>query len=209
MSELNRDRDLHKEETTAPQNPPNAVLQPRARRSAVWTFVGGIAVVFLIVAAVYAYRSMTDTGGDSELDVTEPSAVGTAGDREVPDSPGGFDPDPDHDSTASELEFRGVGEEPQGSMPGLTTAEPLTELGAMLEESPQTVAGRRIDVRDVNVESIQGNAFVIRDGDARASVVFANGEPEVRVGQRVDVSGTVEPDGQGSARIRASRVSVQ
>ena len=83
-------------ETSDPANPPNSVLQPAARSSAVWTYVGGIAAVFLIVAAVFAYWSVTDRGGDSELD-REPSTVGTAGsDNSAEESPGGFDPVPEH-----------------------------------------------------------------------------------------------------------------
>lgn len=197
------------EETTDPRNPPSSVLRPAARRSAVWTYVGGITAVFLIVAAVFAYRAVTDGAGDSELDAPEGSAVGTSGDPGRTDpSPGGFDPAPDRDSTRDELEFKGVGEEPQGPMPGLTAA-PLTELGAMLESSPDAVAGRRIDIRDVEVERTDGNTLVIRDGDRRVSVVAPDGSPTVRPGQRIDVSGTVEPDGRGSARIRATRVHVE
>ena len=205
----NLDPEPRYHETSDPQNPPKSVLKPAARRSAVWAYVGGIAVVFLIVAAMYAYQSSTTSPrGDSELDVTEPTSVGTGGQPSNEDSPGGFDPAPDRETTESELEFRGATGESQGPMPGLTNAEPLTELGAMLEDSPQTVAGRRIDVQDVNVESVDGNTIVIRDGDARASVV-TSGASEVRAGQRVDVSGTVEPDGQGSARIRATRVNAR
>lgn len=198
-------------ETNEPQNPPNSVLQPAARRGAVWTYVGGIAVVFLIVAAVFAYRATTEGTGDSELDLSEPATIGTAGGsapREA--SPGGFDPVPDHDTTREELEFRGAGEQPQGPMPGLGASEPLTELGAMLDGPPRSVAGRRIDVRDVDVESVAGgNTFVIKDGDARVSVVAPGAAPPVRAGQRVDVSGTVEADGGGSARIRATQVTVR
>jgi hypothetical protein len=203
----NLDPDPEYSETTDPRNPPNSVLRPAARRSAVWTYVGGIAAVFLIVAAVLAYRSVTGAGGDSELDVTQPSTTGTSGDD--PDSPGGFDPVPEPDSTRDEIEFRGGGTEPQGPMPGLSTSTPLTELGAMLEESPQSLAGRRIDVQDVEVESVQGSTLVVRDGDARVSVVAPGGTPEARAGQRVNVSGTVEPDGRGRARIRATRVDVR
>lgn len=203
----NLDRDPEYSETTDPQNPPNSVLRPAARRSAVWTYVGGIAAVFLIVAAVLAYRSVTGAGGDSELDVTQPSTTGTSGDD--PDSPGGFDPVPEPDSTRDEIEFRGGGTEPQGPMPGLSTSTPLTELGAMLEESPQSLAGRRIDVQDVEVERVEGSTVVVRDGDARVTVVAPGGTPELRAGQRVNVSGTVEPDGRERARIRATRVDVR
>lgn len=204
----NLDPEPRYSETTDPRNPPNSVLRPAARRSAVWTYVGGIVAVFLIVGAMFAYWSISDRGGDNELDVSQPSAVGTGGSGEPAraETPGGFEPIPEPDSTRDEIEFRGGDERPQGPMPGLTASEPLTELGAMLDGSPQSVAGRRIDVRDVHVESVDGSTFVIRDGDARATVVAQGGAGDVRSGQRVNVSGTVEPDGSGSARIRATRV---
>lgn len=208
MAEPNPNRPTNEPETTAPQNPPNAVLQRSARRSAVRTFVGGIALVFLIVAAVYAYRALSNSTGDPELDRSEPSSVGTTGEP-AEDSPGGFDPAPGRDSTASELEFRGAGEQPQGPGPGLTRSEPLTELTSMLAGRPEEMAGRRIDLQDVEVQDVAGDAFVVRDGDARASVIAAPGGPRLSAGQRIDVSGTVEPDGQGNAWIRATRVNVR
>ena len=207
----NLDPEPRYSETTDPRNPPNSVLRPVARRSAVWTYVGGIVAVFVVVGAMYAYWSITDRGGDNELDVSEPPAVGTGGSGEPAraETPGGFEPVPEHDSTRDEIEFRGGDGRSQGPMPGLTASEPLTELGAMLDGSPQSVAGRRIDLRDVDVERVDGGSFVIRDGDARATVVAQGGEAEVRAGQRVNVSGTVEPDGSGGARIRATRVDPQ
>jgi hypothetical protein len=204
------DRATERSETTDPQNPPSSVMNRGARRSAVSTFVGGIVAVFLIVGAVFAYRSVTGSGGDSELDVTEPSTIGTGGrgDREG-DSPGGFDPTREHESTRDELEYRGAGQEPQGPMPGLSNAAPLTDIDQLLDDGPARVVGRRIDVRDVDVQTVEGETFVIRDGEARATVIAPGPSPELRAGQRVDVSGTVEPDGRGGVRIRATRADVK
>jgi hypothetical protein len=202
------DRETRRSETTDPQNPPNSVVNRGTRRRVTSMFVGSIVVVFLIVGAVFAYRTITSQGADSELDVTEPTTIGTAGsgDREG-DTPGGFEPAREHDSTRDELEFRGAGEQPQGPMPGRSDAAPLTELGDMIEDAPPA-AGRRIDVRDVEVQAVEGNTLVIRDGDARATVIAPDAHG-VRAGQRVDVRGTVEPDGSGGARIRATRVDAQ
>jgi hypothetical protein len=205
------ERPPHYEETTDPRNPPSSVLRPAARRSAVWTYVGGIVVLFLIVTAALVYWGTGDRGGDPELDRAEQSAVGTGGEP-IPegDSPGGFDPQPRADSTRDELERRGAGERPQGPMPGLTSSAPLNELGSLFEDPASEVVGRRIDVRDVEVDgATQGNGFWIKDGDARAAVVAPGGTPAVRAGQHVDVSGTVESDGNDSVRIRATRVDVK
>src|SRR5690606_37379434 len=112
--------------------------------------------------------------------------------------------------TADELERRGVGEEPQGPMPGLTASAPLTELGAMLEDDPRTVLGRRIEVQDIDVVEVRdATMFWIQDGNAKTLVAAPEEGPAVRNGAVVSVSGIVEPDGQGGVRIRASRVVVQ
>jgi hypothetical protein len=48
--------------------------------------------------------------------------------------------------------------------------------------------------------------FWVEDGNAKVAVAAAEGGPAVTPGSRVDVSGVVEPDGQGGARIRATRI---
>ena len=189
-------------ETTAPSNPPNAVLRPRVRRMAVWTYIGILVAFFVVVGAAFLLVAGTDNrrvpGAD---DVgTEPNAVGTSGQRVPRDgSPGGFDPSPTPDSTRDELEFRGAGERRQGPMPGLS---------GLRNQSGDQAIGRAIALRNVEVERVAGTTFWIRDGDHRASVVTAGGMPTVREGQHVDLRGTIEATGQ-ETRIRATRIDVK
>lgn len=115
----NNEPDLDYDETTDPQNPPNAVVRPQARTAALVTFLGGIILFFVLFGAGLLFWTVTDRMSDDEL--REPSAVGTSGEPRSDTAPGGFDPAPEHGSTDSELEYRGVGEPTQGPMPGLTT----------------------------------------------------------------------------------------
>lgn len=193
------------DETLEPQNPPNSVLRPAVRRTAVWTYVGVIAAVFILVGAALVFWTASDRS--LRDDTVEPSAVGTSGERMPRDgAPGGFEPAPKPGSTRSEIEYRGGGEQPQGPMPGLST--PLTRLEAMRDQSPQSLAGRRIELRGVEVERAEGNTFQVRDGGDRATVVAPGTTPTVQAGQRVDVVGTLEQDDTG-VRIRASRIDVR
>ena len=98
------------DETVAPENPPSAVVRPAARSAVLVTFLGGIVLLFLIVGAALLFWTLTDRAGSTADERGEPAAVGTTGDDA---EPGGFDPAPQHGDTESELEFRGVNEEPQ------------------------------------------------------------------------------------------------
>jgi hypothetical protein len=198
------------EETTDPRNPPNSVLKPSARRGALWTYVGGIVALFLIVGAALVYWSTTDQPGDLERERPDASAVGTTGAAKADPGVGGFEPAPDQKSTSQELEYKGAGERPQGPMPGLQSETPLNELGSMFEGPSKAVIGRRIDVQDVDVErATEAETFYVRDGDVRAAVIAPPRTSPLRAGQRVNVSGNVEPDGSGNLRIRATRVEVK
>ena len=182
-----RDDDLDR-----PMNPPNAVVRPAVRRTAVFTYVGALVATFAIVGAALLFWSGRDDGFGSDAYRTgeEPSAVGTSGERMPREGgPGGFNPDPDHDSTAGEIEFRGGGEPPQGPMPGLSGAD-------------------RVNLRNVQVERAEGDTFWVRDGGESVAVVAAGGMPTVRAGQRVDLVGTFE-EADGGRRIRATRIDVK
>ena len=202
MPEQPLDRDQPEQrydETVAPSNPPSAVLRPAARRTAVWTYLGILVLFFLVIGGALVFFAGTGRtlAGD---DRTDPSAVGTSGNPTPRDgTPGGFNPTPRPDDTRSELEFRGAGAQPQGPMPGLR---------GLRDESPDKVHGRRIELDDVVVERTDGNMFWVRDGDERAAVMTAGGMPTVHAGQRVDVSGTIERDGN-DVRIRATRIDVK
>lgn len=199
------------EETHDPRNPPNAVINPEVRRTALRVYLGPIVVLFVVVGLgliYWANRSPVVNDDPSEVGTTG-EQIDAVGERGGGTSPGGFDPQGRPDSTRDELERRGAGERPQGPMPGLAGA-PLNELGAMLEDDPRTVVGRRIDVQDVNVvEARDASSFWIQDGNAKAAVLAPQGGPAVQDGARVNVSGTVESDGAGGVRIRASRVTVR
>jgi uncharacterized protein YdeI (BOF family) len=193
--------ETERHETEAPSNPPNAVLRPAVRRTALWTYLGILVLFFLVVGGALVYFAGTGRGLSPDGDErTDPSAVGTSGDRMPREgTPGGFDPAPHPSGTESELRNRGAGEPTQGPMPGLR---------GLRDESPQAIEGRRIELENVIVERVDGDTFWIRDGDDRAAVITAGGMPTVRAGQRIDVSGTLERAGT-DVRIRATRIDVR
>jgi hypothetical protein len=200
------------EETDAPQNPPNSVLRPAARTGALTVYVGGIIALFVIVGAALLVRSGISHLGDTEIERPDDALVGTSG-RGTAEEPGlgGFNPTPTPGSTRDEIELRGELEPVPGPAANASaTGEPLNELGSLFDGAPAAVVGRRIELRDVNVERpIENQMLWVRDGDARAEVIAPAGTGEVRVDQRVSVRGLVEPDGKGGVRIRATEVTVQ
>jgi hypothetical protein len=185
------------DETVEPSNPPNAVLRPAVRRKALNTYLGVILVLCVAVGAalvIWVAFDLSPAGADR----TDPSAVGTSGERMPREStPGGFDPAPRPRDLEDELERRGVDQAPQGPMPGLRGLR-----------SDSAAVGRRIDLENVVVERADGDVFWVRDGTETAAIVTSGGMPTVRAGQRVDVSGTVEQSGS-DLRIRASRIDVK
>jgi hypothetical protein len=193
-------RDREYEETVDPKNPPNSVLQPKVRRAALGGFLGSVVVFFLIVAAALVYwnasnrRIAPDPGDRTPPGATAGDEVGTVGETTA----GGQDPAPRPDSTRDELEYRGAS--------GRDTTLPLTNAGAILVDEPSTVIGRRVDFTNVEVTSSNANSFWIRDGNTRVEVIAPSGTPAVRQGESVNISGTVESDGRGGVRIRATRV---
>ena len=100
--------DPHYEETTAPQNPPNSMLRPRARWGWLASSLGTLLVAFFIVAAVFAWVFVQRELGKDARIFPDPQAVGTSGLQLHEPSPGGFDPAPGHSRTRDELKFRGV-----------------------------------------------------------------------------------------------------
>lgn len=194
-------------ETSRPENPPNSVLRPAVRRTALWTYLGVVVAVFVVAGAALMYFAGTDTSLRDEDDIADPTAIGTSGERMPREgTPGGFDPQPEHGNTESELEYRGSGQQPQGPMPGL--GRPLTQLSDLGGESPQSLPGRRIELSGVEVEHAEGSMFQVRDGNSRATVMAPGSTPTVQAGQRVDIAGTIEAAGD-IVRIRASRIDVK
>lgn len=188
------EQDFHDEpprydETTRPSNPPNSVVRPAVRRTAVRAYIGILVVTFLIVGAALLFWAPRDGNRLPDGQGTpSPTSVGTSGERMPREgTPGGFEPAPDHDSTRSELEYRGAGERPQGPMPGLQTTN-------------------QVELTGVEVERADGDTFWVRSDGRSVTVVAPGGMPTVRAGQTVDVTGTSE---DGGTRIRASRIEVR
>jgi hypothetical protein len=202
-------------ETTDPRNPPNSVTSESVRRAAFRSYLGPLVVFFLIagMALIYwANRGPVAPGPEDRLQIGTTGSpddrvdvVGERGNRD--DTPGGNNPDPRHDSTASEVEYRS-GNPDQPAFPGVHPELDLTGL-ATLEGEPKNVVGRRIDVRNVSVADVQDSLhFWIQDGNHKTEVMAPRGGSAVRKGSRVNVSGVVEEDGRGGVRIRADRVNV-
>lgn len=190
-------RDKHLEETVDPKNPPNSVLRPEVRRATLSTFLGGIIVFFVVIAAALIYWRTSGQSIDPDPGARgqESGQIGTTGGT---DQPGGFNPAPRPDSTREELEFRG----------GDLGAAAVTRLDALLEDRSASV-GKQVDLHDVDVASAESGGFWIHDGNAKVEVLAPAGSPVVQAGQSVDVSGAVEADGHGGVRIRAARVAAR
>jgi hypothetical protein len=189
-------------------NPPESVLRPAVRRAALFTYFGILVAVFLIAGAGLLFWNAVNRLDDGRM-ATDPSAVGTSGERQPRDNtPGGFTADPSHGTTRGELEYRGTGEPRQGPMPGLRNEAPLTNLSELGDISPRQAEGRRIDLKNVEVERADAGTFWVRSDDASAQVFAPGDMPTVRAGQRVDISGALERSATGM-RIRASRIDVK
>ena len=178
------------EETTAPQNPPNAIVNPEARSGWLASSVGVLAIVFLIVAAAFTWVIVQRELGKGGRQ-PESATVGTSGEIRRDNSPGGFNPTPRPSDTRDELEFR-------GSSDSISSARDLDN----------AASGSSVTLRGVAVERTDGNTFWVRAGDDSLAVIVPGGTPTVRAGQRVNVSGIVEMSGNAK-RIRASRIDVK
>jgi hypothetical protein len=180
------------ENPNAPENPPNSVVNPRVRRTALRVYLGPLVVFFAVIGIALLYWATRPERPDASVDRGEtdiPRAEGTAGNT----TPGGHEPQRAPDSTRAEIEHRG------GAV--------VTELGELLDERARADAGRRVEVRDVNVDRVESpTSFWVRDGNAVVQVV-ASVETNVRAGQQVNITGIAERTGD-ILRIRASNVVV-
>ena len=194
------------DETVDPQNPPEALTRPAVGRAAIGGFLGSAVVFFIIVAAALFFwmannrRIEPDPGArETEGFGIDRDRIGTAGERSPgTDLPGGSNPDPRPGNTRDEIEFRG-GDVSSRSLP-------LTNVAAILDDRADRVAGRRVELAGSEVAATGTGTFWIHDGNNKIEVIAPAGAPSVRSGQRVDVVGTVEANGQGGMRIRADRV---
>ena len=196
-----------------PRYPPQSVLRPKAQRSALITFVGGLTLLAALVGLALVYWTDRDKG---RVDPTAPQAVGTGGTAPggVGRQEGGFDPQRPPENTRDEIESRGASGTSQGSPLGRGSSglaggnRVLTRIEDVVQQSPASVAGRQVDLRDIAVESGTGRSFRIHDGNARVDVV-ANGDARVTPGDRVDVQGVAESDPSGGVRVRAQQVVIR
>jgi uncharacterized protein YdeI (BOF family) len=203
MAETPNTSDPHYEETTAPQNPPNSMVNPTARTGWLASSFGVLALVFLIVGAVFAWVFVQRELGKGGR-TPDSQTIGTSGAQNVREAtPGGFDPAPDADNTRDELEFRGIPDRPQGGTAG-TSADDVTDASAV----KNAAVGSRVRLTNVAVDRADGDTFWIRAGDATVMVIAPGGTPTVRGGQQVNVTGTIEAAGN-TKRIRASRIDVK
>ena len=200
MAETRDNRDPHYEETTAPENPPNSVVNPTARTAWWGSSVGILAIVVLIVVAGFGWVLVQRELGKGGR-TPDSETIGTSG-AVRDNSPGGFDPAPEPRSTRDELKYRGVDDRAQG--PTSLNTDDITEAG-QVKNAP---AGSRVRLMNVAVERADGDTFWIRAGDATLAVITSGGTPTVRAGQQVNVTGTVEATGE-TRRIRASRIDVK
>ena len=180
MAKENTDR---AEEITDPHNPPRVLLKPESRRAALWSYIGPVIALFVIVGVALAYWGQRGPAtGDGR---TDGAAIGTIG----RDSPGGGDPQPPFDSTADELKHRGA--------PSVDATTIRSIEGARQADQ----ASQRVALADVTVDKVDGPITWVRHGDERIAVV-GSGTPQFKSGDVVSVSGTTERDGSGAVRIR-------
>jgi hypothetical protein len=174
--------------TSRPENPPNSVVNRPARNAVVGAYLGPLIILFVIFGFGLLYWSYRGPSAP-DRDTTH-VGVGTTGEN----GPGAFNPRPRPNSTRDELEFRGGGD------------APITNLGD-LTKNASFVAGRHVDVNDVEVESVQGNAFWVRDAGSRVEVIAPDGSSLPSKGAHVHIFGTAEGSGREAARIRASSIT--
>jgi hypothetical protein len=176
----------------APENPPRSVLNKNVRRSALWIYLAPLVVFFAGVGLMLVFWMGGRPSQTREL--AEPAAEGTTGterERAREDTPGGHNPDRTPSSASNEADER--------------AGRVITEIGELLENNGRGLTGRRVDVRDVNVDRVESpTLFWIRDGNARVAVI-ATMPTELQTGRPVNVRGTVER-WSDTVRIRASRV---
>src|SRR5687768_2060235 len=107
MAEWNKSQ--QREETVHPDNPPRSVVDPEIRKApafavvGMWYYLAPLAIIIIVVVMGLMFWNSRD-------DVNE-SAVPTTGiEGEAPahqDTPGGINPDPRHETTEGEKEYRG------------------------------------------------------------------------------------------------------
>jgi hypothetical protein len=194
----NRRTDREPEELNDPKNPPQSVLKPEVRRAALMSYLGPVVALFAVVGIVLIYWS---NRGPVSSDVQrQRDAVGTIG-----SSPGGTDRTPRFRTTDDELRYRGADKSGRAETGRVDpTAEPKLDSVRSIE-----AAGRRVEIDNAEVVSMDGSVMWIIDGDTRIAVLVPEGGKPMKSGARVRVTGTTEIDPQGNLRIRASGIETK
>jgi hypothetical protein len=178
MAKENTDRS---DEITDPDNPPRVLLRPKARRAALWSYLGPVIALFVIVGVALVYWVNRGPAADAPADR---GAIGTVG----RDSAGGGDPQPAFDSTVDELKHRGVATADDNTIRSIA--------GARAADRPQPVMLER-----VTVDKTEGQVTWVKNAGDQIAVV-GTGTPQLRTGDVVSVSGTTERDASGAVVIR-------
>lgn len=177
----------------APQNPPQSVLNPRVRRTALRTYLLPIVAFFAVVGVALAIWVTRPPQPDARDDRNETLAEGTVGERGRGDeTPGGHNPDPTLDTPREELAYR--------------EGKPITQLADVVAEHGRGRVARRVELHGVQVARVDSpTEFWVRDGDTQLPVVVRDGTARLEPGQSVNLAGTIERAGDQLA-IRASKV---
>jgi hypothetical protein len=175
------------------------VTSKSAQRGALYGFFAPLVVFVVIVALGLAYWTVRRPSAPERPD--QDRAIGTAGNT----TPGGFDTAPRPDKTTDELKYRGVNQPPQGPMPPLHDNTPITKVSDF--GGSNAIAGRPVDLDNVTVDRMEGDAFWVRDGNDLVQVVAAPGLALTK-GGHVRVVGVAETAGS-TARVKASKVEVR
>jgi hypothetical protein len=103
------DKSQQRGETVHPDNPPRAVVEPELSRTPVfivpglWYYLAPVGIIVLVIVMAMLFWN-------SREEVNERAVPTTGIEQEGPaerDTPGGFNPDPQHDSPQGEQEYRG------------------------------------------------------------------------------------------------------
>jgi hypothetical protein len=79
----------------------------------------------------------------------------------------------------------------------------------VFEEQVGENDGRRVEIKGVTIERVESPAlFWVRDGNARVPVIAPPSGAQVKAGESVDLTGTVQRVGT-ELRIRATRVEAK
>ena len=180
MAKENTDRS---NQITDPDNPPQVLLRPEARRAAVWSYLGPVIALFAIVAVALVYWGNRGTAAPDER--TDDAAIGTVGRN----SPGGGDPQPAFKSTADELKYRGWPAADENTIRSIERARAADQ------------SSHRVMLDQVTVDKTEGQVTWVKNSSDRIAVV-GDRAPQAKAGDVVSVSGMTERDANGTVRIR-------